>query len=103
MAALDIGGRPKLAFYATNGGDMLSFVNGGYAEKIKDWKALLAEIHPGVKSGKVDPPKMAAMMEKNTASEMFLPAWTREECVGRCTRPGKSMSSVKIAVSVTSA
>ncbi|MDH3242110.1 MAG: extracellular solute-binding protein [Alphaproteobacteria bacterium] len=54
MATLDIGGRPKLAFYATNGGDMLSFVTGGYAEKIKDWKAVLAEINPRVKSGKVD-------------------------------------------------
>lgn len=55
MAAIDVGGRPKLAFYATNGGDMLSFINGGYAVKIKDWKAILAEINPRVKSGQVDP------------------------------------------------
>jgi ABC-type Fe3+ transport system substrate-binding protein len=54
MATLDIGGRPKLAFYATNGGNMPAFVTGGYAEKIKDWKAVLGEINPRVKSGKVD-------------------------------------------------
>jgi len=55
MAALDIGGKPKLAFYTTNGGDMPAFVSGNYAAKIKDWEALLAEINPRVKSGAVKP------------------------------------------------
>ena len=55
MAALDIGTNPKLAFYSTNGGDMPSFISGNYAVKIKDWKLLLAEINPRVKSGAVRP------------------------------------------------
>lgn len=54
-AALDIGGKPKLSFYTTNGGDMPSFVEGNYAAKIKNWKVLLAEINPRVKSGAVKP------------------------------------------------
>ena len=37
MAALDIGGKPKLAFYTTNGGDIPTFVSGNYAVKIKNW------------------------------------------------------------------
>jgi ABC-type Fe3+ transport system substrate-binding protein len=55
MAALDVGGKPELSFYATNGGDMPHFVSGGYAAKIKDWEAILAEINPRVKSGAVKP------------------------------------------------
>jgi ABC-type Fe3+ transport system substrate-binding protein len=55
MAALDLGGKPKLAFYTTNGGDMPSFVSGNYAAKIKDWEALLTEINPRVKSGAIKP------------------------------------------------
>lgn len=54
-AALDIGGKPKLSFYTTNGGDMPSFVEGNYAAKIKNWKVLLTEINPRVKSGAVKP------------------------------------------------
>lgn len=55
MAALDIGGNPRLAFYTTNSSDMPSFISGGYVEAIKDWQVLLAEINPRVKSGAVKP------------------------------------------------
>lgn len=55
MAALDIGGNPRLAFYTTNSSDMPSFISGGYVEAIKDWEVLLAEINPRVKSGAVKP------------------------------------------------
>jgi hypothetical protein len=55
MAALDLGGRPDLSFYATNGSDMPSFITKGYAAEIKDWEALLAEINPRVKSGAIKP------------------------------------------------
>lgn len=55
MAALDIGGKPKLSFYTTNGGDMPAFVEGKYAAKIDNWETLLAEINPRVKSGAVKP------------------------------------------------
>jgi ABC-type Fe3+ transport system substrate-binding protein len=55
MAAVDVGAKPELAFYATNGGDMPHFVTGGYAAKIKDWEAVLAEINPRVKSSVVKP------------------------------------------------
>ena len=53
MAALDVGGNPRLAFYTTNGSDMPSFISGGYIAEIKDWELLLAEINPRVKSGAV--------------------------------------------------
>ncbi len=55
MAALDLGGRPDMSFYSTNGSDMPMFVNKGYASEIKDWELLLAEINPRVKSGAVKP------------------------------------------------
>ena len=55
MATIDVGGKPKLAFYATNGGNMPVFVNGGYVAKIKNWKLLLAAINPRVKSGAISP------------------------------------------------
>jgi hypothetical protein len=55
MAAIDLGGRPDLSFYATNGSDMPSFITKGYATQIKDWQALLTEINPRVKSGEVKP------------------------------------------------
>lgn len=55
IAALDIGGKPELSFYATNGGDMPMFVSGKYAEHVKDWELILAEINPRVKSGAVKP------------------------------------------------
>jgi ABC-type Fe3+ transport system substrate-binding protein len=55
MAALDLGGQPKLAFYTTNGGNIPLFVRGNYAAKISNWEALLAEINPRVKAGVVKP------------------------------------------------
>jgi ABC-type Fe3+ transport system substrate-binding protein len=53
IAALDIGGRPELSFYSSNGGDMPMFVSGNYAQKIENWEGLLAEINPRVKSGAI--------------------------------------------------
>ena len=55
MAALDLGGTAELAFYATNGGDMPTFVSGNYALKVKDWEKILAEINPRVRAGAVKP------------------------------------------------
>lgn len=53
MAALDLGGKPELSFYSTNGSDMPLFVSKGYAAYTENWQALLAEINPRVKSGAV--------------------------------------------------
>ena len=53
MAALDLGGKPELSFYSTNGSDMPMFISKGYAAEIKDWELLLTEINPRVKSGTV--------------------------------------------------
>ena len=55
MASLDLGGKPDLAFYATNGSDMPAFISKNYAAEIKDWQLLLAEINPRVKAGTVKP------------------------------------------------
>ena len=55
MSALDLGGRPDLSFYSTNGSDMPAFISKGYAAEIKNWEMLLAEINPRVKSGTVKP------------------------------------------------
>jgi ABC-type Fe3+ transport system substrate-binding protein len=53
VASLDLGVAPKLSFYTTNASEMQRFLSGGYAEQVKNWQAVLAEINPRVKSGAV--------------------------------------------------
>jgi ABC-type Fe3+ transport system substrate-binding protein len=55
IASVDVGGKPELSFYSTTGGDMPMFVSGGYAQRVENWQAILAEINPRVKSGAVKP------------------------------------------------
>jgi ABC-type Fe3+ transport system substrate-binding protein len=59
MAAIDMGGSARLAFFTTNGSDMPSFIEAGYVAQIKDWELLLAEINPRVKSGAVKPSEIS--------------------------------------------
>ncbi len=57
--ALKTGGLP--AFDVMNGedGNNLNFINQGFLLKIDNWQALLAEIHPLVRSGKVKPAEIS--------------------------------------------
>jgi len=55
MAALDIGGSPKLAFYTTNSGDIPMHIGGNYVQAIKDWNRVLVAMNPRVKSGEIKP------------------------------------------------
>ena len=59
VASLDIGAKPKLAFYTTNASEMQMFVSGGYVDYVKDWEQILAEVNPRVKSGEVKPAQIS--------------------------------------------
>jgi len=57
--AVRAGGKPPYDTYPGSGDNQTELIEGGFAEKVDSWKALLAEINPLVRSGEVKPEEVS--------------------------------------------
>jgi len=59
FATLGAGGKPPYDTYPGAGDNVIELMHAGHAQKIANWRLLLAEINPLVRSGKVKPEEVS--------------------------------------------